>query len=117
MNEIEIGTYYIGSEKACFLECPECHGKPALIDVLSISERPWSLPVWICEKCKYIYSGRTKTMQNTAQGYATASKKYIVDRDGKVPSIKEMERQQEVEERKSDPIRDLRRSVKSFKLK
>lgn len=118
MKEIEIGTYYLGSEMAVYLQCSQCGGKPALVDVLSIEEKPWSLPVWACQKCKYVYSGRTKFMENTADNYAKASKKYVLNtRDGKVPDIKEVERQEELTERKSDPIRELRKSIKSFKLK
>lgn len=121
MSEVEIGTFLAGDGIGIRPKCPECNlEKVELVDVLSIEEKPWSLPVWQCHKCKYLFSGRSMTMQNTALNFARASKKYIVDKvHGQMPSIKQAE---EFNRRMSpdsdtDPIKELRKSIKGFKLK
>lgn len=58
-------------------------------------------------------------MENTANNYAIASKKYVLNtQNGKIPSVKEFEKgKEEVGQRESDPIRELRKSIHGFKLK
>lgn len=96
-------------------ECQHCNKNTgvSLVDVLSTEEQPWSMPVWYCKPCSFIYAKRTKTMDNLAMSYAKSARKHF----NELPVIPVMGPKQKRHKDEIDRDKNIWHKVDSFTLK
>lgn len=98
-------------------KCPDCAaGNISLIDMLSIEEKSWNLPVWGCFACNLVFTGRSKDLESIMKNNSQVQIKAFREKAMKGTKV-EVDIKDINDVKKWDPINQLEKDVLHFRLK
>lgn len=123
----EFGGTYLTTSTEIIPKCPVCFTSShvVLVDFFTQIDKPYIAPIWWCKTSNYIFSARTKTMENLANGHSVAEKRNYVKKYEEMPIIydpakKKIDNLKIINNLKiyeSNGIQELERDIRDFKLK